>query len=182
MDKEYRVPNNFHKEEVSRTFDYPKGTPFKNLKNNGYLYDENGNFMCCTFSELARIFNLVGNDDGRWEERGPLVIEIKAFIQYEKHEEFENRVEPLLIKMWEDEQFLKYNQFAKDGGPWIWNEDFYCAPIDELKEKVNNLRNRFTINEMSIILNIRREIIRKYNTQIERERLRNEYKRCKESL
>lgn len=52
----------------------------------------------------------------------------------------------------------------------------------ELKEKVNNLRDRFTINEMSIILNIRREIIRKYNTQIERERLRNEYKRCKESL
>lgn len=52
----------------------------------------------------------------------------------------------------------------------------------ELKEKVNNLRNRFTINEMSIILNIRREIVRKYNTQIERERLKNEYKGCKESL
>ena len=139
MDKEYRVPDKFYKEEVSRTFDYPRGTAFFNTKGDGYLYDEKGNFMCCTHSELARIYNIVGNDDGNWEERGDLVTKIKSFLLYDNHEEFERCVEPLLCKMWEDDQCLQFNQFAKDGGPWIWNDDFYCASITDLREVYNKL-------------------------------------------
>ena len=112
---------------------------------NGMLIDSQNNFVCMAHSQKARDLNLAGNDDSKGMERYHIMKDIKNFFirqgEYpdDRSEDFSNRIEPGIVRLWDNKIAMKYNQNADGSGPWLWNDDFYCAPLSDLKHIYNLL-------------------------------------------
>ena len=107
---------------------YPIGSDFL-CDEKGYIYNSDG-FMCLVSSQKS-IDCLVGNDDGRGEQRGELVKEIHKYL-YEPVDE-DNKEDQLEV-LWSDEIALPYAIHKKpEDGAWLWNADYFCASIEDLE-------------------------------------------------
>lgn len=135
MDKEYICGKAFgkHSALVGDHF-YMIGDKFTRIDEHA-LVDANGVFLCNAHSQFARDTILVGNDDRKGKERYILCKEIIDFLlNREGPEDFEKRVEPGIDRLQDNKVAMKYNQNASDpSSPWIWNDNFYCAPIKDLR-------------------------------------------------
>lgn len=101
---------------------------FDNLK------DEYGNVLFRYDSENARDY-AIGNDDGQWEKRTNLVDDIKDMCN--NKDNHNPAFDEIYDYLWKAQR--KYS-FMKDiGDSWIFNADFYCAPIWELDKMKTDL-------------------------------------------
>ena len=100
----------------------------------GNLKDEWGNFLFRYDSEYAREYS-IGNDDGEWDKRADLVDEIKTMCNNkDNHNPSFDSIYDYLWKYWRKFSFMK-----DTGDSWIFNTDFYCAPIWELEKMKTDL-------------------------------------------
>lgn len=142
MDNKYII--NEHFTSHAKRFYLPKDIFYR--LDNGMLVDVQDAFVCMAHSQTARDLNLTGNDDGKGTERYHLIKDIKNFFERDSEDpgkDFQERIEPGILRMWDNQVAMKYNQNAKDpvGSPWIWNDEFYCAPLTDLKHIYNLLYN-----------------------------------------
>lgn len=108
---------------------YPIGTEVV-CSVNGELLSKCGEFLCLTHSENAKK-HFVGNDDGRWELRGRIINSIYNLIQGCTDEDLKcDRITVL----WTIPRCLQYAMLKNpETDSWIWNEEYYCAPIEDLE-------------------------------------------------
>lgn len=105
----------------------PWGTPLK-AKEGYILLDDKP--ICTTTSQNAHD-NFAQNDDGRGRERGELVAAI--LVRLEKRDA---QHQARWDKVWGDAACQKYRRPEHEDF-WIWNHDFYNAPIDDLRHIAN---------------------------------------------
>ena len=114
---------------------YPIGSDFL-CDEKGRIYNEDG-FMCLLSSQKS-IDCLVGNDDHKGEERGKLVKDIYDILY---HPLSEDHKEDQLETLWNDDIALLYAiHKTPEDGAWLWNANYYCAPIEELKHILELLK------------------------------------------
>lgn len=82
--------------------------------------------ICATTSQNGLDY-FAQNDDGQWEERGRLTIDIISVLtkRDKKYQERWNKV-------WSDSICQKYRRQEHEDF-WLWNQDFYTAPISDLR-------------------------------------------------
>ena len=66
------------------------------------------------------------NDDGKGLERGKLTSQIKSILAKN-----DDQRKAKWIKIWDDELCQKYKRKEFEDF-WLWNHDFYNAPIEDL--------------------------------------------------
>ena len=114
---------------------YPIGSDFL-CDDKGHVYNGDG-FMCLIGSQKS-IDCLVGNDDGMGEQRGHFVKKIHELLYNPLSEDHK---EDQLEALWRDDIALPYAIHKKpEDGAWLWNEEYYCAPINELEHIYNILK------------------------------------------
>lgn len=87
------------------------------------LVDKKENFVCMVHSENARVFTC-GDDDNLWEQRSDKIMNIKFLCLIDN---IKCRLFPYSLTV------QKYNQNREDQSqPVIWNDDFYCASLEDL--------------------------------------------------
>ena len=120
---------------------YPIGSDFL-CDDEGRIFNGEG-FMCLRSSQKSRDC-LVGNDDGRGEERGELVKEIHKLLY---HPLSEDHKEEQLEALWNDDVALPYAIHKRpEDGAWLWNDDYYVADIGNLKhirDLLKEVRERY---------------------------------------
>lgn len=122
--KRYKVHTEFHKHNGKT---YPVGYDF--WCEDDKIYCDDG-FMCMRGSQKARDC-LIGNEDGKWKVRIKLVNEIKNLLHDCKNP---NALYDRLEKLWNNKTALKYSRGGKiEEDAWLWNEDYFCASISDLK-------------------------------------------------
>lgn len=95
------------------------------VTNEGGVLMWNGKPVCATTSQDAFDF-FSQNDDGRGRERGELVSAILIKLaKQDQQKEWWGRV-------WEDPLCRKYKRPEHEDF-WIWNYDFYNAPVEDLR-------------------------------------------------
>ena len=94
----------------------------------------NNKFICLIHSAHSQEC-LVGNDDKRGMERGKLIEEINDLVNNESDLGIRcDRVTAL----WEDNTARKYVRYNDPSNPWLWNDIYFCADIDDL-EHIKNI-------------------------------------------
>lgn len=121
----YLVYKEFHKHNGDT---YPAGSHFDKIGD--HFVDDEGRWMCLVHSQKA--FDcLVGDDDRYGIERGALIEEIDQMFAWDISEEI---IRKRLLALWNDETALLYNRGGTiDDTPWLWNEDFYQANMEDLR-------------------------------------------------
>jgi len=96
------------------------------VRKDSYLYSIDNKQLCAYQSQNAYDY-FVGNDDGKGLERGKLIQEIKYLLQKPstKHQKRWN-------KLWGANEVYKYRRNDYEDY-WLWNSDFYTAPIEDLQ-------------------------------------------------
>lgn len=101
--------------------------PYGSILENDYgLLKFNGKPICFARSQNAHDYFAV-NDDGRGLERGNLTSSIIKLLS-KRDKSYQERWD----KIWSDISMLKYKR-EEDPDYWMWNHDFYCAPVEELE-------------------------------------------------
>lgn len=108
----------------------PYGTA---VTNEGGVLMWNGKPVCATTSQDAFDF-FSQNDDGRGKERGELVSSILLLL-----ERRDKRYQGRWDKVWADARCQQYKRPDHDDH-WIWNFEFYNAPVEDLKHIFNLIR------------------------------------------
>lgn len=108
---------------ISGPVNIPWGTPLE--AGEGYILLA-GEPVCTTTSQNAYDY-FSQNDDGRGRERGELVAAILACLE-KRDAQHQARWD----KVWGDAACQKYRRPEHEDF-WIWNYDFYSAPIDDLR-------------------------------------------------
>lgn len=96
------------------------------LENDDGMLKFNGKPICFARSQNAHDYFAV-NDDGRGLERGNLTSSIIKLLS-KRDKSYQERWD----KIWSDLSMLKYKR-EEDPDYWMWNHDFYCAPIADLE-------------------------------------------------
>ncbi|MDE6260396.1 MAG: isoaspartyl peptidase [Oscillospiraceae bacterium] len=104
----------------------PWGTAVENR--DGFLY-QGGKLLCAASSQNAKEF-FVQDDDGQGETRGRLVTAILARLGPQKAHQRASSAS--WEKIWADRKCRPYRR-TEDEDYWIWNENFYNAPIGDLR-------------------------------------------------
>ena len=94
----------------------------------GYILCPQGPVCAITSQNAYDYFSQ--NDDGRGIERGKLIHDILHRIH--KLSKQKKRSDIIWSKIWEDAICLKYKR-VEHADHWLWNYDFYNAPIEDLK-------------------------------------------------
>ena len=94
----------------------------------GWLY-HGSRRLCMATSENAHQF-FARNDDGDGLLRGILTQGIQKALTLQKGETPEER-DKRWRKVWDDATCRKYKQ-TEHADYWLWNHDFFNAPIDDL--------------------------------------------------
>ena len=90
--------------------------------NQDVLYDDKHEIICFIHSENAHTFT-VGNDDAKWAERHDRIMHIKFLILMRYN----------VDKLYISNTVKKYNRNRDDSTqPIIWDDSFYCAPLNDL--------------------------------------------------
>jgi hypothetical protein len=84
------------------------------------------NQVCYTTSQNAYDYFAI-NDDGKGIERGKLTADIISTLA-KRDAKHQARWD----KVWADLSLLKYKR-PEHADHWLWNHDFYCAPIADLE-------------------------------------------------
>lgn len=108
---------------ISGPVNIPWGTPLE--AEGGYILLA-GKPICTTTSQNA-YDNFVQGDDGRGRERGALVAAILGRLE-KRDAQHQTRWN----KVWGDDACQKYKR-PEHQDFWLWNHDFYNAPIDDLR-------------------------------------------------
>ena len=93
------------------------------------------NKLICFINSVHSHECLVGNDDGYGMERGKLIEDIEKLIQGEQ--DFELRCDRVTA-LWEDDIAKKYVRYNDPSNPWLWDDSYFCADIDDL-EHIKNI-------------------------------------------
>lgn len=88
-----------------------------------------GQFLCLQHSAHSHEC-LVGNDDGYGKERGSLIDEIYNLIWNEQ--DFEKRTDRVTA-LWNDDTAKKYVRYNDPSNPWLWDDSYFCAEIEDLE-------------------------------------------------
>lgn len=94
-----------------------------------------GQTLCSVTSQLAYDY-FSQNDDGRGLERGALVAEILELLGQPKKISLEER-QKRWDRIWAAEDLHKYRRKDHEDF-WVWNFDFYNAPVEDLL-RIRNL-------------------------------------------
>ena len=82
--------------------------------------------VCYVTSQNAYDYFAI-NDDGKGLDRGALTMGIIKALG-KRDEKYQDRWD----RIWSDLSLLKYKR-KEHADFWLWNHDFYCAPIAELE-------------------------------------------------
>lgn len=115
----YIVTRRFKAKTMSGIVNLPYGTACE-LKKNTIYY--NNKPLCFSTSENAHKY-FARDDDGNGKQRGELTHEIMRILQ---------KNQPAWDRIWGDLSVRKYKRKEHENH-WLWNHDFYNAPIDDLK-------------------------------------------------
>ena len=90
--------------------------------------------MCCITSQTACDY-LSKDTDGQGLKRGELVHEIQRLLA--KHDD---KHQDRWDVIWDDE--AKLGKYRRQDNPdhWLWNFDFYNAPIEDLQYIYNKIK------------------------------------------
>lgn len=105
----------------------PYGTA---LENQGGTLMLNGKPLCYATGQNACDY-FSQNDDGRGLERGALVAAILARLERKPHKE-DAGYQARWDKVWADRLCQQYRRREHEDR-WLWNQDFYDAPVDDLR-------------------------------------------------
>lgn len=118
---------------VGREVNLPFGTPCyvytsKNSQNEeiSCIYYK-GSPLCLTQSQIAHDY-FSANDDNYGEKRGHLIAKICNKLKV-RDNNYQNRWD----KIWEDKTICPKYKRVEHEDFWIWNNDFYEAPIFDLE-------------------------------------------------
>ena len=95
-----------------------------------------GGFITCSTGRICAVTSqnaydyFTQNDDGQGIERGKLTQDILRRLHKLKKQK--ERSDVIWGKIWEDERCLKYKRI-EHADHWLWNYDFYNAPIEDLR-------------------------------------------------
>lgn len=121
--KEYIITKRARILTLSGNVNLPYGTIL--IENDGYIF-HNGKVLFRSTSENAYQYT-ARNDDGNGKERGALINAIKAKLE-KRDADYRLRWD----KVWEDAVCQSYKR-ADHEDYWLWNHEFYNAPIDDLR-------------------------------------------------
>lgn len=124
----YIVTKRFRAKAICGDLNLPYGTECQ--QNNGFII-KNGAKICAVTSQNAYDY-FSQNDDGCGKERGELTQTIIKRLQKLSG----GRKDNVWSKIWVDSTCLKYKRVEMDDH-WLWNYDFYNAPISDLKYILN---------------------------------------------
>lgn len=98
----------------------PRGEKLES--HDGFIYDSKGRAICADHSQNAYDY-FSNNDDGHGFRRGDLVREIMKRLNV-RDDDYQKRWD----RIWDDESLKKYKR-TDHGDFWLWNFDFFNAPI-----------------------------------------------------
>ena len=113
-------------QSMSGPVNLPWGTEAENR--DGFLW-RGDNQLCAASAQNTKEF-FVQDDDGQGQERGQLVNAILDRLG--PREVRKGASGPRWEKIWTDPQCRRYKR-PEDEEYWLWNEDFYNAPIKALR-------------------------------------------------
>ena len=97
----------------------------------------NGTFICLIHSVHSQEC-LVGDDDRQGMKRGRLIEDIEGLIQGEPDTDLRcDRVTAL----WEDDIAKKYVRYNDPSNPWLWDDSYFCAKIEDLEHIKETILN-----------------------------------------
>lgn len=96
----------------------------------GFLFLD-GSPICTETSQTAHDF-FCRADDGNGLERGKLISQITETLEQREEYDTENKYQQRWDKVWADKLCQKYKR-RDHADHWLWNNDFYSAPIDDLR-------------------------------------------------
>ena len=120
---EYICYKRFKQTAICGNVNIPYGTVL--AAENGII-SNNGKPICYTKSQNAYDYFAI-NDDGKGIERGKLTADIISTLA-KRDAKHQARWD----KVWADLSLLKYKR-PEHADHWLWNHDFYCAPIADLE-------------------------------------------------
>lgn len=120
---EYICYKRFKQTAICGNVNIPYGTVL--AAENGII-SNNGKPICYTTSQNAYDYFSI-NDDGDGIDRGKLTSEIVRTLM-KRDAKHQSRWD----KIWSDLSLLKYKR-PEHADHWLWNHDFYCAPIADLE-------------------------------------------------
>lgn len=123
MNKKYIIHTRMKTKTISGNVNLPYGTECECRYNMIYY---NNKPLCYTTSQNAYDY-FSCNDDKQGLTRGKLVNEIKKLLA-----KADDKHQARWDKLWEDISIHKYRRKEIDDY-WLWNYDFYNAPINDLK-------------------------------------------------
>lgn len=110
-------------DSISGKVNIPYGTAL--ISQDGFIMHQNK--RVCVITSQNAYDHFSQNDDGRGLERGELVSAI--LIALEKQD---SKYQSRWNKIWADPLCQKY-QRPEHEDHWIWNFDFYNAPVEDLR-------------------------------------------------
>lgn len=120
---EYICYKRFKQTAICGNVNIPYGTVL--AAENGII-SNNGKPICYTKSQNAYDY-FARNDDEKGLERGKLTADIISTLA-KRDAKHQARWD----KVWADLSLLKYKR-PEHADHWLWNHDFYCAPIADLE-------------------------------------------------
>lgn len=93
---------------------------------NGHFITKGEELICAVKSQNSHDY-FSPDDDGQGLVRGKLTEDINKLLQC-KDKKHQARWD----KIWADISLLKYKR-PEHPDHWLWNHDFYCAPISDLE-------------------------------------------------
>lgn len=124
----YIVTKRFKGKTISGELNLPYGTECHTIEANGdrAIVCEKG--IVCYVGSYVAFDCFSQNDDGNGKERGRLKTAIIKKLQRKEYDStYDNRWE----KVWNDSICKKYKN-PEFTDHWLWNYDFYNAPIEDL--------------------------------------------------
>ena len=124
---DYIVTKRFKGQAIVNEVNLPYGTKLQSVI--GYIIHNNMP-ICSIYSQNAYDY-FARNDDNNGLERGKLTQEIRKCLE-KRDINYLSRWN----KVWEDKQCQKYKRTEYEDY-WLWNYEFYNAPIEDLRYIAN---------------------------------------------
>lgn len=132
----YITVKRFKRNGIDKHFNIPYGA-YLEKRDDGALYYDN-NVVCIARSAAAHEY-FARDDDGRGLERSALSHAIVDKLAPHQFDSMQERNEYWQI-IWDDSTCQKYRR-PEHLDYWLWNDDFYNAPISDLQYIFNLLKD-----------------------------------------
>lgn len=125
MKTKYIVYKRFKEKAICGTVNLPATTEC--YEEDGVIYTMGGERLCMASSENAHQF-FTHNEDGDGIERGELIQSIQKILA-ERDDNYQVRWDAV----WDDTLVCKKYCRAEFPDYWLWNHDFFNAPVSDLR-------------------------------------------------